>query len=89
MKIKNTAVYMNLKKCQVRKKGMNEIILIADNIEGNSLTLLSRNITEVESWIGVLKPSSNLTIKQGKYWPKNNTHSMSLLQGEEEEYIDS
>ncbi|CAG2242830.1 unnamed protein product [Mytilus edulis] len=33
MKFTNTAVYMNLKKCQVRKKGKNEITLIADNIE--------------------------------------------------------
>ncbi|VDI54130.1 Hypothetical predicted protein [Mytilus galloprovincialis] len=89
IKFTNTAVYMNLKKCQVRKKGMNEITLIADNIEGNSLTFLARSLAEVESWIGVFKPSSNLSIKRGKHLPKNNMHSMSLLKEEEEECIDS
>ncbi|VDI54131.1 Hypothetical predicted protein [Mytilus galloprovincialis] len=89
MKFTNTAVYMNLKKCQVRKRGTNEITLIADNIEGNSLTFLTRNIAEVESWIGVFKPSSNVTIKRDKHLPKNNMHSMSLLKEEEEECIDS
>ncbi|CAC5385853.1 unnamed protein product [Mytilus coruscus] len=76
MKFTNNAVYMNFKKCQVRKKGMNEITLIADNIDGNSLSFVTRNIAEVESWIGVLKPSSKLPIKRCKHFPKNDMHSL-------------
>lgn len=59
----NHSVYLRLRHCQIQKSDSNEIKVMPDNIEGNKLTFIVRNKSEVDDWTHSLSSSTSLTDK--------------------------
>jgi hypothetical protein len=55
----NHSVYLRLRHCQIQKSDSNEIKVIPDNIEGNKLTFIVRNKSEVDDWTHSLSSSTD------------------------------
>ncbi|VDI30339.1 Hypothetical predicted protein [Mytilus galloprovincialis] len=82
VKFTNTAVFLNLKNCQVKKTKSNGISVISDNIDGNALTFTASHEVEADSWINALRPE--LLLKR-----RLSTCSMSSLEEKDKEDIGS